>query len=102
MTSNNNASNFIYLTIFVIITITITIIATNSINKTIKKIDQTIFSLEGRIALQESKATLTAGSSCVIHEEGLQNPILARQLLEACLKAYEEKLTEYNHENTHY
>ena len=49
--------------------------------------NERITSLEGRIMLQEGKATLTNSPVCIIHEEGLEDPDLAYQLVNACLSA---------------
>lgn len=44
-------------------------------------------SIEGRIQLHDGKATLTAGSTCIIHEAALLDEELAIQLTRACVQA---------------
>ena len=57
------------------------------IEKALAHQETILASLEGRIALHEGKATLTNGDVCIIHGEGLEDPDLAYQLVNACMTA---------------
>jgi|14BtaG_2_1085337.scaffolds.fasta_scaffold00032_27 hypothetical protein len=64
----------------------------DQLNTKLMELNTSIQHVENRIDLQAGKATLTAGNTCILHQDAMETKELTLQLAEACWRAQQDNL----------